>query len=112
MNKQTYIDFARAVASHNPEASTADLMQLMSLARRLHHLNELYCYDNQDYDDINRKRNQIVTMAKEIAYKFGARVLAQYDPRCWPLVLYYPDTIGYDDPELDGGDHGIGVPPR
>jgi hypothetical protein len=112
MNKKAYIDFARSVVLHNPEASTADLMQLVSLAQRLHKLNELYCYDDQDYSHIDRKRDQIVKEAYQIASKLGARLLAQNDPRAWPLILYYPDLPGYDDPERDGGDHGIGVPPR
>ena len=122
MSNQT--EYIAAVYRRNPNANSATVDRLASLARSLHRMYVNDCNGYQDwrgeYDEKAEKRAEkrkarLEAEAEKLAMELGAILYTQGDPRGWPLFLYFPGDI----PEhtlsaacADGGYHGVGIPPR
>lgn len=78
-----------------------DALELSRLAKRLHHLDELYCNEPVDTNDEgtgfhDRKVGRAVARATTIAHAYGYAIYHQRDPRGACLYLVAPGTKEHD----------------
>jgi hypothetical protein len=105
--KQERDRFMMIVGSECGRQHLDNAEQLISIARRMNRLNELWANGDIDEATFERRDNALTKKAEAIAQDMGLKIDTQGDPRGYPLLLHFPsgeyNTWG-------GKEHGYGVP--
>lgn len=98
------VTIARELPDQAPGHLTAVLAELCSISRKLQRSNEAACNYGQSPRQQKRADN-LTAKAAELAKSIGCGMVANGDPRGYPLFLTVPSGK-----TTDWGERGIGVP--